>query len=56
MSLWTRMANVFQEAQVNREIDDELEAHVVRGDGIRARRGGSAKGAGLAAETSRRKP
>src|SRR4029077_246486 len=28
MSLWTRMANVFQEAQVNREIDDELEAHV----------------------------
>jgi putative ABC transport system permease protein len=28
MSLWTRIANVFQEAQVNREIDDELEAHV----------------------------
>ena len=28
MSLWTRMANVFREAQVNREIDEELEAHV----------------------------
>jgi len=25
MSLWTGIANVFQEAQVNREIDDELE-------------------------------
>ena len=28
MSLWTRMANVFREARVNREIDEELEAHV----------------------------
>lgn len=28
MSLWTRMANVFREARMNREIDEELEAHV----------------------------
>ena len=28
MSLWTRIANVFRGEQVNREIDEELEAHV----------------------------
>jgi putative ABC transport system permease protein len=28
MSLWTRMANVFRGERVNREIDEELEAHV----------------------------
>ena len=43
MSLWTRMANVFREAQVNREIDEELEAHVAEAmasgrDGEEARR------------------
>jgi GTP cyclohydrolase III len=28
MSLWTRIANVFRGERVNREIDEELEAHV----------------------------
>ena len=28
MSLWTRVANAFRGARVNREIDEELEAHV----------------------------
>ncbi len=28
MSLWTRMANVFRGGRVNREIDEELEAHI----------------------------
>jgi predicted permease len=28
MSLWTRVANVFRGARLNREIDEELEAHV----------------------------
>jgi predicted permease len=28
MSLWTRIANVFRTERVNREIDEELEAHV----------------------------
>ena len=28
MSLWMRVANAFRGARVNREIDEELEAHV----------------------------
>src|SRR6476659_7934810 len=28
MSLWTRVANAFRSARVNREIDEELAAHV----------------------------
>ena len=28
MSLWTRVANVFRRARVNREIDEELESHI----------------------------
>ncbi len=43
MSLWTRMGNVFRGERVNREIDEELEAHVAEAveegrDGEEARR------------------
>src|ERR1700690_4226424 len=31
MSLWTRMSNVFRGEQLNREIDEELEAHIEEG-------------------------
>jgi len=49
MSLWTRGANMFRLERVNREIDEELESHVLDGHRKNNQVGTNADfGAGLA--------